>query len=178
MSSFYIYIYCFRGYLAPEYAIRGQLTRKADIYSFGVLLVEIVSGRCNTNTRLPIEEQYLLERVWISYWPLKEIVSCFPFSKNGNCIDILWFCQMKLSGDFLVVKLSKKSSLILLWNMYRHLGKNNHVELVVYYDDVKSLIPKNDPNLTHFVGKNPISMVQSEVPFSISVHYMAPVLYF
>jgi hypothetical protein len=62
--------------------------------------------------------------------------------------------------------------------MYRHLGKNNHVELVVYYDDVKSLIPKNDPNLTHFVGKNPISMVQSEVPFSISVHYMAPVLYF
>ncbi|CAI0409851.1 unnamed protein product [Linum tenue] len=51
------------GYLAPEYAIRGQLTRRADIYSFGVLLVEIVSWRCNTNTRLPIEEQYLLERV-------------------------------------------------------------------------------------------------------------------
>uniref|UniRef100_A0A7N0TUF7 non-specific serine/threonine protein kinase n=1 Tax=Kalanchoe fedtschenkoi TaxID=63787 RepID=A0A7N0TUF7_KALFE len=51
------------GYLAPEYAIRGQLTRKADIYSFGVLLLEIVSGRCNTNTKLPIGEQYLLERV-------------------------------------------------------------------------------------------------------------------
>ncbi|XP_042512648.1 cold-responsive protein kinase 1-like isoform X2 [Macadamia integrifolia] len=52
------------GYLAPEYAIRGQLTRKADIYSFGVLLLEIVSGRCNTNSRLPVEEQYLLERTW------------------------------------------------------------------------------------------------------------------
>lgn len=37
--------------------------------------------------------------------------------------------------------------------MYRHQGKNNHVELVVYYDDVKSVIPKNDPNLTHFMGK-------------------------
>ncbi|KAL6567827.1 Cold-responsive protein kinase 1 [Orobanche gracilis] len=49
------------GYLAPEYAIRGQLTRRADIYSFGVL-IEIVSGRNNTNTRLPIDEQYLLER--------------------------------------------------------------------------------------------------------------------
>ena len=58
-----MYIYGFRGYLAPEYAIRGQLTRKADIYSFGVLLVEIVSGRSNTNTQLPIDEQYLLERV-------------------------------------------------------------------------------------------------------------------
>lgn len=55
------------GYLAPEYAIRGQLTRKADIYSFGVLLMEIVSGRCNTNTRLPIGEQYLLERTWKLY---------------------------------------------------------------------------------------------------------------
>ncbi|KAA8526771.1 hypothetical protein F0562_009000 [Nyssa sinensis] len=52
------------GYLAPEYAIRGQLTRKADIYSFGVLLLEIVSGRCNTDKQLPVEEQYLLERAW------------------------------------------------------------------------------------------------------------------
>jgi len=55
----------FRGYLAPEYAIGGKLTRKADVYSFGVLLVEIISGRCNTNTRLPVEEQFLLERVCI-----------------------------------------------------------------------------------------------------------------
>lgn len=55
------------GYLAPEYAIRGQLTRKADIYSFGVLLIEIVSGRSNTNTRLPPEEQYILERTWQLY---------------------------------------------------------------------------------------------------------------
>lgn len=54
-----------RGYLAPEYAIRGQLTRKADIYSFGVLLLEIVSGRNNTNKQLPLREQYLLERVQI-----------------------------------------------------------------------------------------------------------------
>lgn len=53
----------FRGYLAPEYAIRGQLTRKADIYSFGVLLLEIVSGKSNQNKQLPVEEQYLLERV-------------------------------------------------------------------------------------------------------------------
>ncbi|KAL3612378.1 hypothetical protein D5086_003398, partial [Populus alba] len=50
------------GYLAPEYAIRGQLTRKADIYSFGILLLEIVSGRSNTNWRLPTEEQCLLKR--------------------------------------------------------------------------------------------------------------------
>ncbi|CAL9192461.1 unnamed protein product, partial [Musa hybrid cultivar] len=50
------------GYLAPEYAIKGQVNRKSDVYSFGVLLLEIVTGRCNTNTRLPYDEQFLLER--------------------------------------------------------------------------------------------------------------------
>ncbi|KAK1284275.1 putative LRR receptor-like serine/threonine-protein kinase [Acorus calamus] len=71
------------GYLAPEYAIRGQLTRKADIYSFGVLLLEIVSGRCNTNTRLPIEEQYLLERTW-SLHERNELVLLVDTSLNGE----------------------------------------------------------------------------------------------
>ncbi|XP_068657257.1 cold-responsive protein kinase 1-like [Aristolochia californica] len=52
------------GYLAPEYAVRGQLTRKADIYSFGVLLLEIVSGRNNRNSKLLPGEHYLLEKTW------------------------------------------------------------------------------------------------------------------
>jgi serine/threonine protein kinase len=51
------------GYLAPEYAIRGQLTKKADVYSFGVLLLEIVSGRWHTDPRLPLQDQFLLETV-------------------------------------------------------------------------------------------------------------------
>ncbi|GAB2278019.1 Cold-responsive protein kinase 1 [Dionaea muscipula] len=52
------------GYLAPEYAIRGRLTRKADVYSFGVLLLEIVTGGCSRNRKLPDEEQYLVERAY------------------------------------------------------------------------------------------------------------------
>ncbi|XP_038690667.1 cold-responsive protein kinase 1 isoform X2 [Tripterygium wilfordii] len=71
------------GYLAPEYAIRGQLTRKADIYSFGVLLVEIVSGRCNTNTRLPIGEHYLIERTWELY-EQGELVALVDTSLDGD----------------------------------------------------------------------------------------------
>ncbi|KAK4253470.1 hypothetical protein QN277_010138 [Acacia crassicarpa] len=71
------------GYLAPEYAIGGKLTRKADIYSFGVLLVEIVSGRCNTNTQLPTEEQYILERTWDLY-ERKELVELVDESLNGE----------------------------------------------------------------------------------------------
>ncbi|KAJ6966821.1 cold-responsive protein kinase 1-like [Populus alba x Populus x berolinensis] len=72
-----------QGYLAPEYAIRGKLTRKADLYSFGVLLLEIVSGRNNTNTRLPVEEQYLLERTWELY-ERRELVSLVDASLNGD----------------------------------------------------------------------------------------------
>lgn len=33
--------------MAPEYLIRGQLTDKADVYGYGVLVLEIVSGRRN-----------------------------------------------------------------------------------------------------------------------------------
>ncbi|PPD79632.1 hypothetical protein GOBAR_DD23434 [Gossypium barbadense] len=36
------------GYMAPEYLVRGQLTEKADVYGFGVLVLEIATGRKNS----------------------------------------------------------------------------------------------------------------------------------
>ena len=35
--------------MAPEYALWGYLTEKADVYSFGILALELVSGRNNSN---------------------------------------------------------------------------------------------------------------------------------
>nr|AMM43084.1 LRR-RLK [Vernicia montana] len=51
------------GYMAPEYAMRGYLTDKADVYSFGIVALEIVSGRCNTSNRSNMKEEcfYLLD---------------------------------------------------------------------------------------------------------------------
>ncbi|CAK9882199.1 unnamed protein product, partial [Sphagnum jensenii] len=65
-----------RGYLAPEYATRGLLTTKVDVYSFGVLLLEIISGRKNIDHNLPQEDIYLVEKAW-------------RLHREGNLIDIV-----------------------------------------------------------------------------------------
>jgi serine/threonine protein kinase len=38
-------MYHFSGYIAPEYAWKGQFSVKSDVFSFGVLVLEIVSGQ-------------------------------------------------------------------------------------------------------------------------------------
>jgi len=48
--------------MAPEYALRGQLTEKADVFSFGVLVLEIISGRKNQSSAEDME--FLIEGVW------------------------------------------------------------------------------------------------------------------
>ncbi|XP_038686021.1 probable LRR receptor-like serine/threonine-protein kinase At1g56140 [Tripterygium wilfordii] len=52
------------GYLAPEYAMRGHLTEKADVFAFGVVALEIISGRPNSDSSLDSEKMYLLEWAW------------------------------------------------------------------------------------------------------------------
>ncbi|KAL5660019.1 hypothetical protein ACJX0J_027144, partial [Zea mays] len=38
------------GYMAPEYAMHGQYSVKSDVFSFGVLILEMVTGRKNSNS--------------------------------------------------------------------------------------------------------------------------------
>lgn len=37
--------FCFHSYVAPEYASTGMLNERSDVYSFGILIMEIISGR-------------------------------------------------------------------------------------------------------------------------------------
>lgn len=39
------------GYMAPEYAMHGQFSVKSDVFSFGVMVLEIVSGQKNSWVR-------------------------------------------------------------------------------------------------------------------------------
>lgn len=56
------------GYAAPEYVDTGHLTVKSDIYSFGVVLYEILSGRRTLERSRPTPEQKLLE--WVKEYPV------------------------------------------------------------------------------------------------------------
>ncbi|KAG0557516.1 hypothetical protein KC19_11G136800 [Ceratodon purpureus] len=53
-----------KGYLAPEYASLGQLSEKVDVFSFGVLCLEVLSGRRNIEESLPLVEVYLSKWAW------------------------------------------------------------------------------------------------------------------
>ncbi|KAG6477757.1 cold-responsive protein kinase 1-like [Zingiber officinale] len=55
------------GYTAPEYAIHGQLSEKVDTYSYGVVVLEIISGRKCNDIKLEPVTQYLLEWAWKLY---------------------------------------------------------------------------------------------------------------
>jgi len=54
--------------MAPEYAMHGYLTDKADVYSFGIVALEIINGRSNTNHRQKEESFSVLEWVSIFKW--------------------------------------------------------------------------------------------------------------
>lgn len=94
------------GYLAPEYAIRGQVTRKADVYSYGVLLIEIVSGRCNTDKSLPYNDQILLEKTWRHYdqGNLEEIID----SSLGDDLNVDEACRFLKIGLLCTQDITKR----------------------------------------------------------------------
>ncbi|XP_022642677.1 cold-responsive protein kinase 1-like isoform X1 [Vigna radiata var. radiata] len=52
------------GYTAPEYAMHGQLSEKADTYSYGIVVLEIVSGQKSTDMKNDEDGEYLLRRAW------------------------------------------------------------------------------------------------------------------
>ncbi|GER26444.1 protein kinase superfamily protein [Striga asiatica] len=49
------------GYVAPEYASTGMLNEKSDIYSFGILIMEIITGRCPVDYSRPQPEVNLVD---------------------------------------------------------------------------------------------------------------------
>ncbi|KAJ6394181.1 hypothetical protein OIU77_023413 [Salix suchowensis] len=56
------------GYAAPEYVETGHLTIHSDVWSFGVVLYEILTGRRTLERNRPVVEQKLLD--WVKQFPV------------------------------------------------------------------------------------------------------------
>ncbi|KAL8096179.1 PTI1-like tyrosine-protein kinase At3g15890 [Apium graveolens] len=79
------------GYLAPEYAMWGKVSESCDVYSFGILLLELVTGR------KPIERLPGGVRRTITEW-------AEPLIANGKFKDLV---DPKLAGNFDEIQLKR-----------------------------------------------------------------------
>ncbi|KAK8571638.1 hypothetical protein V6N12_027718 [Hibiscus sabdariffa] len=73
------------GYLAPEYAATGRVTTKVDVFAFGVVLMEIITGRQALDVTLPDEKSHLVtwfRRVLINKDNIPKVVD-----ETINCDD-------------------------------------------------------------------------------------------
>lgn len=67
------------GYMAPEYAMEGQFSAKSDVFSFGVILLEIISGKKNSGFYLTKRSSSLLKYAWLLWNEGKELEFVDPF---------------------------------------------------------------------------------------------------
>ncbi|KAH8938145.1 hypothetical protein BDL97_16G067100 [Sphagnum fallax] len=83
-----------KGYLAPEYATRGQLTDKVDVFSFGVLALEVISGRKNIDYTLPPEDMYLLDNAWRWFYKRTMIENLVDKELHKNELELAKITQV------------------------------------------------------------------------------------
>ncbi|MBA0767312.1 hypothetical protein Gotri_016209 [Gossypium trilobum] len=86
------------GYMAPEYVINGQFSVKSDVFSFGVLLLEIIGGQKNNNFHHGEDEEYILSFAWKSWREGTALNMVDPTLGDGSrneimrCIHIALLC--------------------------------------------------------------------------------------
>ncbi|CAL4903522.1 unnamed protein product [Urochloa decumbens] len=91
------------GYMAPEYAMRGQYSIKSDVFSFGVLVLEIVTGRRNGGVYNSEHDVDLLNLVW-EHWTRGNVVELIdpslsdhpPIEQVLKCLHIGLLCVQRI----------------------------------------------------------------------------------
>ncbi|KAJ1441591.1 Serine/threonine-protein kinase, active site [Sesbania bispinosa] len=87
------------GYMAPEYAMHGYLTDKADVYSFGIVALEIINGRNNTTHRQKKKHSIFLIGQQINCLLLncKFIIEARLLKEKGNLMELV---DRRLGSEF------------------------------------------------------------------------------
>ncbi|VAH53624.1 unnamed protein product [Triticum turgidum subsp. durum] len=94
------------GYIAPEYAMEGKFSEKSDVFSFGVLILEIVCGRRNSSLIDHEWSMNLVGHAW-TLWQegrASELIDTLmgtTYSKDEvcRCIQVGLLCVQELPGD-------------------------------------------------------------------------------
>lgn len=80
-----------RGYMAPEYHYKGEISTKSDIFSLGVLIIEIVTGlKVNSNSE-DISSKHLIDNVRKNWTKMPQIASKYP-SLEANYLQQVKRC--------------------------------------------------------------------------------------
>ncbi|XP_015382446.2 cysteine-rich receptor-like protein kinase 8 [Citrus sinensis] len=80
------------GYMAPEYAMEGLFSVKSDVFSFGVIVLEIISGKRNSGFYLTGHAQTLLAYVWQLWKEGKEMEFVDPLLMKSSSIPQVVRC--------------------------------------------------------------------------------------
>ncbi|XP_058073018.1 receptor-like serine/threonine-protein kinase SD1-6 isoform X7 [Magnolia sinica] len=94
------------GYMSPEYAMDGLFSVKSDVFSFGVLLLEIINGKRNNSYFSDDPSQNLIRYAWelwnegrclelVDSWMLS---SC-PTNELQRCIQVGLLCVQENAKD-------------------------------------------------------------------------------
>ncbi|ESQ28670.1 hypothetical protein EUTSA_v10019425mg [Eutrema salsugineum] len=89
----------YSGYMSPEYALGGMISEKSDIFSFGVLLIEIVSGKKATRFLYNDQKHRIITYAWESWCETKGISivdealgDSYPLKEVMRCVHIALLC--------------------------------------------------------------------------------------
>ncbi|XP_058090974.1 G-type lectin S-receptor-like serine/threonine-protein kinase At4g03230 [Magnolia sinica] len=72
------------GYMSPEYALDGLFSAKSDVFSFGVLLLEIISGKKNSGYYTNDPSSNLIGNVW-ELWIQGRGLELLDSSMSNSC---------------------------------------------------------------------------------------------